>query len=252
MIITSNTNEQIKNLIHLKDKSKARKTSGTFIVEGIKMFQEIPKEDFIKAYASENFYEKRKEEISDYFRKNNLKEDVQLVSDSVFKKISDTVTPQGILAVVRQKTYSIEDIIKSRNKEKSCIVVLDRIQDPGNLGTIVRTGEAAGITGIIMSSSTADIYNPKVIRSTMGSIYRVPFVIVADLPKAVDILREGELYNSGTLTKDCALLIGNEANGLSDEVANKADKLIKIPMAGKVESLNAAIATSILMYEATR
>ena len=239
MIITSNTNEQIKNLIHLKDKSKARKTSGTFIVEGIKMFQEIPKEDFIKAYASESFYEKRKEEIS------------------------DTVTPQGILAVVRQKTYSIEDIIKSRNKEKSCIVVLDRIQDPGNLGTIVRTGEAAGITGIIMSSSTADIYNPKVIRSTMGSIYRVPFAIVADLPKAVDILREdgitcfaahlkGELYNSGTLTKDCALLIGNEANGLSDEVANKADKLIKIPMAGKVESLNAAIATSILMYEATR
>ena len=114
-----------------------------------------------------------------------------------------------------------------------------------------------------MSSSTADIYNPKVIRSTMGSIYRVPFAIVADLPKAVDILREdgitcfaahlrGELYNSGTLTKDCALLIGNEANGLSDEVANKADKLIKIPMAGKVESLNAAIATSILMYEATR
>ena len=254
MIITSNTNEQIKNLIHLKDKSKARKTSGTFIVEGIKMFQEIPKEDFIKAYASESFYEKRKEEISDYFKKNNLKEDVQLVSDSVFKKISDTVTPQGILAVVRQK---------SRNKEKSCIVVLDRIQDPGNLGTIVRTGEAAGITGIIMSSSTADIYNPKVIRSTMGSIYRVPFAIVADLPKAVDILREdgitcfaahlkGELYNSGTLTKDCALLIGNEANGLSDEVANKADKLIKIPMAGKVESLNAAIATSILMYEATR
>ena len=250
MIITSNTNEQIKNLIHLKDKSKARKTSGTFIVEGIKMFQEIPKEDFIKAYASESFYEKRKEEISDYFKKNNLKEDVQLVSDSVFKKISDTVTPQGILAVVRQKTYSIEDIIKSRNKEKSCIVVLDRIQDPGNLGTIVRTGEAAGITGIIMSSSTADIY-------------RVPFTIVADLPKAVDMLREdgitcfaahlkGELYNSGTLTKDCALLIGNEANGLSDEVANKADKLIKIPMAGKVESLNAAIATSILMYEATR
>ena len=263
MIITSNTNEQIKNLIHLKDNSKARKTSGTFIVEEIKMFQEIPKEDFIKAYASESFYEKRKEEISDYFKKNNLKEDVQLVSDSVFKKISDTVTPQGILAVVRQKTYSIEDIIKSRNKEKSCIVVLDRIQDPGNLGTIVRTGEAAGITGIIMSSSTADIYNPKVIRSTMGSIYRVPFAIVADLPKAVDILREdgitcfaahlkGELYNSGTLTKDCALLIGNEANGLSDEVANKADKLIKIPMAGKVESLNAAIATSILMYEATR
>ena len=131
MIITSNTNEQIKNLIHLKDKSKARKTSGTFIVEGIKMFQEIPKEDFIKAYASENFYEKRKEEISDYFRKNNLKEDVQLVSDSVFKKISDTVTPQGILAVVRQKTYSIEDIIKSITF-KLMILPDDTIVYPGH------------------------------------------------------------------------------------------------------------------------
>lgn len=130
MIITSNTNEQIKNLIHLKDKSKARKTSGTFIVEGIKMFQEIPKEDFIKAYASESFYEKRKEEISDYFRKNNLKEDVQLVSDSVFKKISDTVTPQGILAVVRQKTYSIEDIIKSRNKKKAVLLYLIEFRIP--------------------------------------------------------------------------------------------------------------------------
>ena len=90
MIITSNTNEQIKNLIHLKDKSKARKTSGTFIVEGIKMFQEIPKEDFIKAYASENFYEKRKEEISDYFRKNNLKFCLSISTLTTSLKINHT------------------------------------------------------------------------------------------------------------------------------------------------------------------
>lgn len=263
MVITSNSNEQIKNIIQLKEKAKVRKKSGTFIVEGIKMFLEIPPEDFVKAYIAENFFEENKEIVLDYFRQNNLSEEYQLVSDSVFKKISDTVSPQGIMAVARQKQYTVENIIAGRNKEKSCIVVLDKIQDPGNLGTIVRTGEGAGISGIIMSSTTADIYNPKVIRSTMGSIYRVPFAITDDLPLAVEQMKnagittyaahlKGELYNSGNLVKDCALLIGNEARGLSDEVAEKADKLIKIPMAGKVESLNAAVATAILMYEAAK
>lgn len=263
MMITSNSNEQIKNLIQLKEKSKARKNTGTFIVEGIKMFTEIPKEDFVKAYVSESFYEKNRKVITGYFKDNNIDEEIQLVSASVFKKISDTVTPQGILAIVRQKEYFLENLIHARDKEKSCIIVLDRIQDPGNLGTIIRTGEAAGITGIVMSSTTADVYNPKVIRSTMGSIYRVPFAIVEDLPRAVDEIKKagittyaahlkGELYNSNGLDKDCALLIGNEAKGLSEEVAAKADKLIKIPMAGKVESLNAAVATAILMYEAMR
>lgn len=263
MIITSNSNEQIKNLIQLKEKAKVRKKEKSFIVEGIKMFSEIPPEDFIKAYISESFFKQNSDKVLAYFKDNDIEANYCLVSDSVFKKISDTVTPQGIMAIVRQKQYTLEDIIHKRNSDKSCIVVLDKIQDPGNLGTIVRTGEGAGITGIIMSSTTADIYNPKVIRSTMGSIYRVPFVITDNLPGAVDELKnagvttyaahlKGELYNSGCLAKDCALMIGNEARGLSNEVAEKADRLIKIPMAGKVESLNAAIATAILMYEAAK
>ena len=250
MVITSTSNEQIKKLIQLKEKSKVRKTTGTFTVEGKKMFVEIPAEDLVSVYVSETFLKENGELVKD--------KKYQIVSDQVFKKISDTVTPQGIVAVVKQKSYSIDYIIEKRNKEKSCIVVLDRLQDPGNMGTIVRTGEAAGISGIIMSKDSADIYNPKVIRSTMGSIFRVPFAIVDDLAAAVDTLTtyaahlKGELYNSGSLTKDCALLIGNEARGLSEEISAKADKLIKIPMHGKVESLNAAIATAILMYEAAR
>lgn len=255
MVITSTSNEQIKKLIQLKEKSKVRKTTGTFTVEGKKMFVEIPAEDLVSVYVSETFLKENGELVKD--------KKYQIVSDQVFKKISDTVTPQGIVAVVKQKSYSIDYIIEKRNKEKSCIVVLDRLQDPGNMGTIVRTGEAAGISGIIMSKDSADIYNPKVIRSTMGSIFRVPFVIVDDLAAAVDTLKDngittyaahlkGELYNSGSLTKDCALLIGNEARGLSEKISAKADKLIKIPMHGKVESLNAAIATAILMYEAAR
>ena len=255
MVITSTSNEQIKKLIQLKEKSKVRKTTGTFTVEGKKMFVEIPAEDLVSVYVSETFLKENGELVKD--------KKYQIVSDQVFKKISDTVTPQGIVAVVKQKSYSIDYIIEKRNKEKSCIVVLDRLQDPGNMGTIVRTGEAAGISGIIMSKDSADIYNPKVIRSTMGSIFRVPFAIVDDLVAAVDTLKDngittyaahlkGELYNSGSLTKDCALLIGNEARGLSEKISAKADKLIKIPMHGKVESLNAAIATAILMYEAAR
>lgn len=255
MVITSTSNEQIKKLIQLKEKSKVRKTTGTFTVEGKKMFVEIPAEDLVSVYVSETFLKENGELVKD--------KKYQIVSDQVFKKISDTVTPQGIVAVVKQKSYSIDYIIEKRNKEKSCIVVLDRLQDPGNMGTIVRTGEAAGISGIIMSKDSADIYNPKVIRSTMGSIFRVPFSIVDDLAAAVDTLKDngittyaahlkGELYNSGSLTNDCALLIGNEARGLSGEISTKADKLIKIPMHGKVESLNAAVATAILMYEAAR
>ena len=255
MIITSSTNEQIKKLIQLKEKAKVRKTTKTFTVEGIKMFSEIPAEDLVSVYVSESF-EKDNLHTLEPFK-------YQVVSDNVFKKISDTVTPQGIMAVVRQRFYAVDEIINSRNRQKSCIVVLDRLQDPGNLGTILRTGEAAGITGIIMSSDCADIYNPKVIRSTMGSVFRVPFAVVDDLPEAVEKLKncgivtyaahlKGELYSGGTLEKDCALLIGNEARGLSREVSEKADRLIKIPMAGKVESLNAAIATAILMYEATK
>ena len=230
MVITSTSNEQIKKLIQLKEKSKVRKTTGTFTVEGKKMFVEIPAEDLVSVYVSETFLKENGELVKD--------KKYQIVSDQVFKKISDTVTPQGIVAVVKQKSYSIDYIIEKRNKEKSCIVVLDRLQDPGNMGTIVRTGEAAGISGIIMSKDSADIYNPKVIRSTMGSIFRVPFSIVDDLAAAVDTLKDngittyaahlkGELYNSGSLTNDCALH-------------------------GKVESLNAAVATAILMYEAAR
>ena len=194
MVITSTSNEQIKKLIQLQEKSKVRKTTGTFTVEGKKMFVEIPAEDLVSVYVSETFLKENGELVKD--------KKYQIVSDQVFKKISDTVTPQGIVAVVKQKSYSIDYIIEKRNKEKSCIVVLDRLQDPGNMGTIVRTGEAAGI--------------------------------------------------SGSLTNDCALLIGNEARGLSGEISAKADKLIKIPMHGKVESLNAAVATAILMYEAAR
>jgi TrmH family RNA methyltransferase len=288
MVITSVSNEQMKNIIQLKEKAKYRKKQKQFVVEGIKMFSEVPKEYLNNVYVSESFLDEHKDFYDEY--KEKLKTcKIQTVSDSVFKKISDTVTPQGILAIVAIKEWTIEQIIENRmickynktsaekcmkveknhcvkektddaKKIKSCIVVLDRLQDPGNLGTIIRTGEGAGIAGIVMSSDCADIYNPKVIRSTMGSIFRVPVVVVENLPAAIMKLKsvgvttyaahlKGNDYNEEKFADDCALLIGNEARGLSEEVADTADKLIKIPMEGKVESLNAAIATAILMYQ---
>ena len=252
-MITSASNEQIKNIIQLKEKSKVRKQKKQFVVEGIKMFSEVPKENLKAVYVSESFFKDNENKLQGV--------DFQTVRDSVFKKISDTVTPQGVLAIVSQNTYTLKEILNNRKTEKSCIVVLDRLQDPGNLGTIIRTGEGAGISGVVMSNDCADIYNPKVIRSTMGSIFRVPFTVVDDLPNAIDEMKScgvttyaahlnGEDYKKGVFVDDIALLIGNEARGLSKEVSEKADKLVRIPMEGKVESLNAAIATAILMYEA--
>lgn len=253
MIITSTSNEQIKNIIQLKEKSKVRKQKKQYVVEGVKMFSEVPKENLKGVYVSESFLKENKGKLQEA--------DFQVVSDSVFKKISDTVTPQGVLAVVAQNTKTLDELLNNRKKNKSCIVVLDRLQDPGNLGTIIRTAEGAGVSGIVMSSDCADIYNPKVIRSTMGSVFRVPFVVVEDLPDAVEQMKacgittyaahlQGEDYNKGVFGKDIALLIGNEARGLSEEISGKADQFIRIPMEGKVESLNAAVAAAILMYEA--
>jgi TrmH family RNA methyltransferase len=147
---------------------------------------------------------------------------------------------------------------------KACLLLLEDIRDPGNLGTMIRTAEGAGVTGIILNGSSVDIYNPKVIRSTMGSIYRVPFYYAEDFFEVLtEVKKQGIIIYAAHLlgkpydTEDsfrmkCAFLIGNEANGLSKEVSAMADALIKIPMAGKVESLNAAVAAAILMYEAAR
>lgn len=143
-------------------------------------------------------------------------------------------------------------------------MILETIQDPGNLGTILRAGEGAGITGVVMNSATADIYNPKVIRSTMGSIYRVPFVYVEDWQQALGRIKaegirlyaahlKGKVsYENEDYRTDTGFLIGNEANGLTEETAAMADCYVRIPMAGQVESLNAAVAASILMFETAR
>lgn len=257
-VISSLSNAQIKNLSLLQTKAKAREEQGLFVIEGIKMYDEAKLADIIvKAYVSESFYMAKVEEIPNYFETT----DYEIITDSVLKEIAETKTPQGVLATVRKQQYKLEDLIQDQNP---CLLLLEDIRDPGNLGTILRTAEGAGVTGAILNKSCVDIYNPKVIRSTMGSIYRVPYCIVNDFNEVLKQIKKngitlfaahlsGKSYDTeGNFRKKCALLIGNEANGLSKEASEMSDELIRIPMAGKVESLNAAVAAAILMYEVAR
>lgn len=256
-MISSTSNEQVKRVSKLIKKSKARNEEGVFVVEGIKMFEEISEEQFVEGFVSESFLKEQNIEAEDTVEISGKR--CYVTTDSVYKKMSDTVTPQGILAVVKQAKYDLEEILENSG-EKTTIIVLDRLQDPGNLGTIIRTSEAADVSAVVMSRDTVDVYNPKVIRSTMGSIYRVPFVIVDDLASAIDEIKgegitvyaahlDGVDLNEIQMADKRAIMIGNESKGLSKEIADKADQLVKIPMSGNVESLNAAIAAAVLMYK---
>lgn len=254
-MITSSSNAQVKNLAQLIKKSKVRMEQGVYVVEGIKMFQEAPREEIIKAYVSEELMER------DDFPKKLEKIPCEVLKKEVFDHVADTKTPQGILLVMRQKRYELSQLI---NQENPLLLVLENLQDPGNLGTMMRTAEGAGVTGVILSKGCVDIYNPKTIRSTMGSIYRVPFLYVEDLKAALTQLHEKgimtyaahlkgkDFYDKASYQGPSAFLIGNEGNGLTDEISEIASQYIKIPMEGQLESLNAAVAAAILMYEASR
>lgn len=254
-MITSASNPRIKSLVNLIQKAKTRKEQDVFITEGVKMFLEADTNRIKEVYVSASFYEKG-------FAREKLEQcNCEILSDELFRKVSDTQTPQGILCVMKQYHYTLEDLFQ---KENPLFLILEDIQDPGNLGTMVRTAEGAGVNGIVMTKGTVDIYNPKTIRSTMGSVYRMPFFYTDDLLSVMKELQQrnvklyaahlqgNQFYHQLDFKGGTAFLIGNEGNGLKDETAGAADVYMKIPMGGKVESLNAAVASVILMYEAAR
>lgn len=255
-MITSASNGKIKTIHNLRKKSKYRKEEKLFIIEGTRLFQETPRQLLKEVYVSESAENLLKDQLIDI--------KYEVVSDNIFTSISDTTTPQGILAVVKQPLYSLENIL---SKENPLLLILEDLQDPGNLGTIMRTAEGAGVTGILMTKGCVDIYNPKVVRSTMGSIYRMPFIYLEDQEEFVRIFRqlkekniitygaalmESKDYDQFCYEKGTAFVIGNEGNGLSDTALSICENYVKIPMCGQLESLNAAVASSILMYEAFR
>ena len=279
-MITSAANKGIKNVMLLLSKAKERRKQKAFAAEGIKMFLEAPVSRISQVYISEQLakeletaasfavktaasLEKEASALSDKLA--SLKQSGQAVAEVVktdlFNKMCDTKTPQGILCVVRMPEYRLEEMLEG---DGGLYLILEDIQDPGNLGTMIRTGEGAGLSGVIMSSHTVDIFNPKTIRATMGSIYRVPYVYVDDLADAIESVKaagvktyaahlDGRIaYDKENYCGAAAFLIGNEGNGLRRETADMADRYVRIPMLGKVESLNAASAGALFMYEAAR
>jgi len=256
-IITSKDNEIIKNVRKLKEK-KYRDLNNEYIVEGVKMIKEaILEEAKIKliVVCEENansgaIDKKLLYEIAKY--------ECIYVSKKVFDLISDVQTPQGMLAVIEKENS--EDKI---DFTEDVIVVLDGIQDPGNLGTILRTIDSVGLKQVIVSKETADSYNPKVVRSTMGAIFRVKVIESNNLLDTLKNMKKHKYKIMATsLETDHSIydvdynkkviVIGNEANGVSKEILEYADEKIKIPMIGKTESLNASVATAVILYEYVR
>ena len=250
-MITSPYNPRVRQVVRLNTKARERSRSRSFVAEGRKLFLETPMELLKEVYVSAG-------------EEEGLAADgvlsgvpYETVDDRVFAKMCDTSTPQGILAVVSMPEYTEADLMPDG---PSVSLLIEDVQDPGNLGTIMRTAEAAGVGGVWMSRGCADIFNPKTIRATMGSVYRVPFICGADLQEAAVKLKEtgtsiaatapdaGISYREVPRSGRVAFVIGNEGSGVSEDLLSLADLRVSIPMQGQIESLNVAIATAILLF----
>ncbi len=239
-MITSVRNDLVKYYVKLMTSKKERDKEGLFVVEGEHLVEEA-----IKANVVEEVM------ISDLKYENQFNVNYKYISNEVMNKICDTKTPQGVIALCRQQ----EAVIKNFNR----LILLDNIQDPGNLGTIIRTSDAFNFDGIIVNLSTVDIYNPKVIRSTQGAIFRKP-IIKVDLKSYFSVLRNNNVLIYGTSlfgeplsniesSEKMAFILGNEGNGVSKELLDVTDKNIYIEMNGMSESLNVGVASAIIMYK---
>lgn len=255
--ISSKENELIKHIKKLKDK-KERDISNEYVIEGIKLIQEAIQENVnIKQIIVCDDCDKT-EGIPKDLMYEIAKYDCVYVTKKIFKYISEVQEPQGILAVIEKNNSNVEI-----DYTQDIIVALDDVQDPGNLGTILRTVDSIGLTQILVSKGTADSYNPKVVRSTMGAIFRIKIIECEDLEKILKEIKkhkfkivvtslqtENTIYEINYNKK--VIVIGNEAKGVEQKIQQIADEKIKIPMLGKTESLNASVATGIVLYEYVR
>ena len=260
--ITSAQNPRIRRIAQLQGKSRLRREEGCFITEGVRIFQDTP-EAFLRAvYVTKERFEELQETVTRKCREAGAP--VYVIPQALMNKISDTQTPQGVLCEVKMPAWRREDLLRT---EKPLILMLENIQDPGNLGTMVRTAEAAGAAGLILSPDCTDLFGAKSVRATMSAIFRVPVLTGADLQEEIPALQkagvhiyaaclndQAQLYDNINYPENggCAFLIGNEGSGLKEETIRAADQSVYLPMEGQIESLNAAVAASILLYEAAR
>ncbi len=253
-MIESSKNRLIKEIKSLSEK-KYRDRENLFIADGLRFVSELPHDmKPEKMFFSESFAEKY--DISKYRRLT----DCYVISDRLFETLSETKTPQGIIAVCKKAKYNINDVVK----KNGFYIIAEKLNDPGNLGTVIRTAHAAGADAVMLSKGSVDLYNPKVLRATMGSVFKIPVIQNVDLYEAALLLKGNGIsiyaahlkgkryYYDLNLKKGCAFVLGNEAKGLSDEASEMCDCLVKIPMPGGAESLNASVAAAVLMYETVR
>lgn len=257
VMISSKDNEKVKYTKSLL-KTKNRNKENKFIIEGYRILTLAIEcnADLDYIFINEDFENKKEHsQFLEVLKNKNIK--IYKTTNKIFNELVDTENTQGILAVVGFKNRDIDNNIENSHK---FVLILDRIQDPGNMGTIIRTADAAGVDAIINLKGCVDIYNPKVIRSTMGSIFDMN-IIQSTQEDAIRVLKNNNFeivssyldtdnyYNTVNYKEKVALVIGNEANGVNDELIDSSDTLVKIPIYGNAESLNAAISSAILMYE---
>ena len=256
-VISSKDNDLIKHIRKLKDK-KYRDENNEYLIEGVKLIEEAVKEnaEIKKVIVCDDTT--RTYEIPTNVMLEIAKYECVYVTEKIFNLITQVTNPQGIMAIVKKNVTNSEI-----DYSQHIIVVLDGVQDPGNLGTILRTVDSVGLSQIIVSKETADAFNPKVVRSTMGAIFRVKIIESEDLQETIKQIKKHHFKLMVTsLQTDRSIydiqlnkriiVIGNEANGVSKGIQDMADEKVKIPMLGKTESLNASVATGIILYEYVR
>lgn len=257
--ITSTSNRIIKEIRELGTK-KGRMALNAYILEGLRLVDEALQAGaeiryFVVSEGVPDSFEKLLEKHPGYTGTMGYR-----IPDDLFERISETESPQGIMAIASYPLIDLDDSIDRFSR----LIILENLQDPGNMGTIIRTADACGMDGILLSKDSVDPYNPKVLRSTMGSIFHLPIIISENLDQAVQNLkqkgivviaahpREAQVCWEAPLKDHFALVIGNEGNGLSENMLNQADLRVLIPMPGKTESLNASVAAAMIMYESMR
>ena len=256
-VISSKDNALIKHIVKLKEK-KYRIEYNEFIVEGLKLIKEAIQENADIKYIVVCDGCDNSEMIESHLKYEMARLDFIYVPQNIFNLLSDVENPQGVLAVIRKTSKEINIDIN-----EDIILALDDIQDPGNLGTILRTADSVGLNQILVSKGTTDAYSPKVVRSTMGAIFRVKVIECENLKETLKALQKQEykVMTTSLKTKKTIyevdykkkiIIIGNEANGVSKEILNLANEKVIIPMLGKTESLNASVATGIILYEYVR
>lgn len=259
--IMSNQNKYIKHVRSLKIK-KYRDISGQYLIEGIKLMQEAIINNVnlsILLFSSNKYENKDIKDIIDIYREKNIP--IYDIDERVFKEIAGTESSQGIIGVAQKPIYDIDDVL---SKHRLNIIILNEIQDPGNLGTIIRTADACGFDCVILSKGCVDVYNDKTVRATMGSLFRIPIITNMDIIKLMDMIDKTGVFTIGAdpygnvasfdlnYKDKNAIIVGNESSGLPRIVKDRVACKVNIPMLGRAESLNAAVAASILMYEVMR